>query len=312
MRATDALIDELTRHGLADADRLWQYLAELGGPGKLPADRADAAALLVRDGLLTPFQADRLLAGEAASLVVSRFRLQSPLGGRAFLAQRPDGRRAAIKVLPAGSPRPAARPHPNLIQVLDYEEHDGRLFVIMEYAGGPSLHERLERDGPLPPVPAARAALDAARALAHLHAAGRGHGAVHPAHLIQGDDSVTRLLPGVGGDPAEDLAALGRTLRTLLGGGPAPGPLAAVIDGVPSAQVAIALLEPWLAEVAPPPMVVPKRPSSQGTLPRPDLDEPFIPGEEQEPPSRVPLVLAAVAAAALGLAGLLWWLTRAT
>jgi hypothetical protein len=309
VRDTGELIDILTRHGLADADRLWDYLAARGGPGKLPPDPADAAVLFVRDGLLTAFQAERLLAGEAASLVVSRYRLVEALGGRAFLGQRPDGRLVAVKILPAGSPRPVTRPHPNLVPVIDYEERDGQLFVLMEHASGRSLQQALHRDGPLAPVPAARAILDAARALASLHAGGRGHGAVHPAHLIQGDDGATRLLPGPGGEPAADLAALGQTLRALLGGGSAPGPLTATIDGLPSAQKAIDVLEPWLAEVAPPPMVVPRRTTGQGVELRPPPEEPLIPPQEPAP-SRLPLVLVAVAVAALGLAGLLWWLWK--
>ncbi|MFQ3649525.1 MAG: hypothetical protein SNJ75_04275 [Gemmataceae bacterium] len=320
MSAATELIDQLTQQGLTDPERLWNYLAERGGPSKLPNDAKQIADLFVRDGLLTPFQAQQLLEGSGTPLVVGRYRLLEPLGRSSYLAQRTDGRLAVVQLRAPHEPRPLTRPHPQLVAILDHETQDGRLFVIREYVEGRSLQERLQQEGPLAPVPVARAILDAARGLSHLHAAGLAHGAIEPSHLIEDSSGSVRLLPGVGGDPAADRAALGRTMEQLSGAKPLPEALQPILRGeLESAEAIVAWLEAWLAEVAPPPLIEPKRPSSQGALSRPDLSfsRPVLDnlsdlGEPQlqpEPSSGLLLpLLAGLALLALGTAGLLWWL----
>src|SRR2546421_651350 len=72
------------------------------------------------------------------------------------------GRRVAIKVLPPttraylGSGRfqrevlfAAQLSHPHIVPLFEADEADGLLFYVMEYVEGESLHDRLERDGPL-------------------------------------------------------------------------------------------------------------------------------------------------------------------
>jgi serine/threonine protein kinase len=309
--ATTELIDQLTRHGLTDPDRLWDYLAQQGGPSRLPADVQQVAELFVQAGLLTAFQAQQLLAGSGEPLVVSRYRVLQTLGKHTYLGQRPDGRRAVLQMRAPQAPRPVTRPHPNLVPILDFETQAGRFFVIREYVVGRSLEERCQSEGPLAPVPAARALLDAARGLSHLHVAGLAHGAIEPSHLIEDQTGTVRLLPGVGGAPEDDLIALGQTLAQLTGARPLPLPLQAVVAGLGSAEAVAATLEGWLREVAPPPLIEPKRPSSQGALPRPDLSQAIDDLNEplpDEPASQLPLLLLSVLALlTLSSAALLWW-----
>ena len=312
MSATTELIDQLTRKGLTDPDRLWQYLAEHGGPAKLPHDVNQVAELFVRDGLLTSYQAQQLLAGSEEPLVVARYRFLHPLGEHTYLGQRPDGRRAVLQMRSPQAPRPVTRPHPHLIPILDFDTQNGRFFVIREYVEGRSLQDRLDDEGPFPPVPAARAILDAARGLSHLHVAGLAHGNLEPGHLIEDVTGTVRLLPGIGGSAEDDLLALGQTLADLTGRRVLPPPLQAVVEGMRSAEMVIATLEGWLREVAPPPLVEPKRPSSQGALPLPDLTrQPEVlhePLPDEPPASQLPLLLlAALTLLTLGSAMLLWW-----
>jgi len=93
--------------------------------------------------------------------------------------------------------------HPNVVPVLDVEQHDGELFLVMEYVHGESLSSLLRAaNGPMPP----RMALAIAAGVLHgLHAAhetvdgqGRPLGIVHrdvsPQNILVGVDGVARLL----------------------------------------------------------------------------------------------------------------------
>ena len=47
--------------------------------------------------------------------------------------------------------------HPNIVTVIDRGEHEGRQYIVFEYVDGDNLKEVVERDGPLPVEPRARA-----------------------------------------------------------------------------------------------------------------------------------------------------------
>jgi WD40 repeat protein/tRNA A-37 threonylcarbamoyl transferase component Bud32 len=90
--------------------------------------------------------------------------------------------------------RAAARlHHPNIVTAFDAEAGDGGCLLVMEYVEGESLSARVRR-GPLPVAEACRAVRDAARGLAHAHAAGLTHRDVKPANLVRTADGVTKVL----------------------------------------------------------------------------------------------------------------------
>jgi eukaryotic-like serine/threonine-protein kinase len=73
--------------------------------------------------------------------------------------------------------------HPNIIQIFEIGEHEGRLFISLEYCGGGSLESRL-RGTPLPAIEAARLFATLAEALAHAHHCGVIHRDLKPANIL--------------------------------------------------------------------------------------------------------------------------------
>lgn len=85
--------------------------------------------------------------------------------------------------------------HPNIVQVLDFGEHDGLYFLAMELVEGHDLAwlaERMEQEGPIPAPIAMYVCLEVLQALAHAHARrdarGRLLGLIHrdvsPANIL--------------------------------------------------------------------------------------------------------------------------------
>ncbi|MFC4049155.1 serine/threonine-protein kinase [Actinomadura syzygii] len=69
-------------------------------------------------------------------------------------------------------------------RVLAHGEEDGRPYLVTEYVGGISLHDRLVDDGPLPAADLHGVAVGVASALAAIHAAGLVHRDLKPANVM--------------------------------------------------------------------------------------------------------------------------------
>jgi serine/threonine protein kinase/beta-lactam-binding protein with PASTA domain len=131
-------------------------------------------------------------------------------GGMATVYEATDNRLdrvVAIKVMHAGlaadeefaerfvrEARAAARlSHPNAVSVFDQGEHDGLLFLAMEYVPGHTLRERLRDHGPMS-ASAALTMLDPIlSALAAAHDAGFVHRDVKPENVLITDDGRVKV-----------------------------------------------------------------------------------------------------------------------
>src|SRR4051794_18165464 len=103
----DDFLDVVKRSNQVDPERLDACLAVAAtAPEGLPEQPRKLAALLVRQGLLTNFQAEQLLLGKYKGFTLAGYRLLDRLGqggtGTVYLAEHElMKRRVAIKVLPA-------------------------------------------------------------------------------------------------------------------------------------------------------------------------------------------------------------------
>ncbi len=141
-----------------------------------------------------------------------RYRLVSPLGvgasAQVFLAEDVSlQRHVAIKLLQpalasdqgflkrfaAEARSAAALNHPNIARVFDWGEDEGGPYLVLEYLGGGSLLDLLERGVRLSVAQATQVAAQAARGLAHAHARGLVHRDIKPANLLFDDEGRVRV-----------------------------------------------------------------------------------------------------------------------
>ncbi|MGW4847325.1 protein kinase domain-containing protein [Nocardia brasiliensis] len=141
------------------------------------------------------------------------YRLDRLLGsggsGQVWLAyDDTTGRSVALKVLSAtyaGEPsyrqrftreaRLAAQVRgPHLASIHAFGEHDGRLYLAMEFIAGVDLAALLQQEGPLPPARAVRIVMQVAQALDDAHRVGLVHRDVKPSNIMLGPDDHVHLI----------------------------------------------------------------------------------------------------------------------
>lgn len=134
----------------------------------------------------------------AEEVIRGRYRLEQKIGdsgmSEVWLATDLElDRPVALKLLAPNADRQrferearaaAALSHPNINQLFDFGEIEGRPYMVLEFLPGGTLEDQLVNDRPLPDEQTARIARDLADGLAHAHAHGLIHRDLKPANVL--------------------------------------------------------------------------------------------------------------------------------
>jgi tRNA A-37 threonylcarbamoyl transferase component Bud32 len=209
----DELLDLVLKSNLVEESRLRPYAQKLRDAGSMPADPAKLAQFLVRDALLTYFQAEQLLQGKYKRFSLGKYKVLERLGsggmGTVFLCEHKlMRRRVAVKVLPIPksgdeasikrfyreAKAVAALDHPNIVRAYDLDQDDNLHFLVMEWVDGTNLHDLVKKFGPLDVARACHYVYGAAVGLQHAHEIGLVHRDIKPGNILIDRSGVVKIL----------------------------------------------------------------------------------------------------------------------
>jgi eukaryotic-like serine/threonine-protein kinase len=196
-------VEVVHKSGVLDGRRLDVFAQCVRAGGSLADSPRQLAEQLVRQGLLTRFQAEHLLQGKYLGYSLGHYRVLELVasGGMSavYLCEHQQSRqRVAVKVLPrvqAQDPTLLKRfyrearacitlNHPNIVRGYEVGNERGQHFFAMEYVDGPSLSTVVKKRGPLPVPRACDYIRQAAMGLQHAHDAGLIHRDIKPSNLL--------------------------------------------------------------------------------------------------------------------------------
>ncbi len=206
-------LDLVHKSGVTDDKRLDAYLSRLRSGNGMPAEPSKLAGLMVRDGILTHFQAEHLMQGKWRRFTIGKYKVLERLGsggmGTVFLCEHKLMRcLRAIKILPAAKAQDeaalsrfyrearavAAIDHPNIVHAYDIDQDEALHFLVMEYVDGASLQDLVKKAGPMDVLRACHYIRQAAIGLDHAHRAGLVHRDIKPGNILVSRDGAVKIL----------------------------------------------------------------------------------------------------------------------
>jgi eukaryotic-like serine/threonine-protein kinase len=207
----DEFFSMVEQSGLVDADDLVRLARHLSDPA-FP-DAKSLAVRLVKDGMLTRFQANQLLLGKPKGFFVGRYRILELVGvgamGKVYAAEHVlMRRRVAVKILPIQrlsessaverfkrEARAIGRlNHANIVQAYDFDHVGSLWYLVLEFVDGKSLQEIVYRRGPIEWPKAVNYARQTASALQHASEVGVVHRDIKPANLLLDKSGAIKVL----------------------------------------------------------------------------------------------------------------------
>src|SRR6478672_10118990 len=215
MLSLDKFVALVDRSKLVDDDRLSEAVDDWKRQATLRQldDARHCAEHFVGTGLLTQWQAGKLLDGRHRGLFLGKYKLLDHLGSggmsSVYLAEHVlMQRRVAIKVLPHNrvgdstylarfhfeAQAAAALDHPNIVRAYDLD-NDGKIhYLVMEYVEGRDLEAIVSAEGALDCAMAAEIIWQATAGLEHAHECGLVHRDIKPANLLIDVKGVVKIL----------------------------------------------------------------------------------------------------------------------
>lgn len=236
--ACEWFVYELRRSGLIDRGQLDQVVGEF--LKKYPrADAQKLADYLVKDGVISAFQAERVLTNKAQGLVLGPYVLVDSIGsgsmGTVYKAlSKTDGKSYAVKVLPRRSmwnvrlARRQVRSFEQFTQAavvpfVDVGTSGGLHYLVWPLVDGESLESVVQRQGKLTAQETAQVAVQVANGLAACHQNGIFHGLLKPSNVLVSPSFHAAILDfGIGSllaeNEGESLVDTMSTANTLTSG----------------------------------------------------------------------------------------------
>lgn len=164
--SVEELIQLIRKSGMIDEQKLSGYMRRRQLSRGLPEDVREFADEMIRDGVMTYFQAEQFLLGKWRGFTIGKYKLLERVGvggmGQVFLCEHMFmKKRVAIKVLPpAKAEQPAALgrfyrearaagslEHPNIVRTHDIDQDGNLHFIVMDYVDGPNLLDVVKKFG---------------------------------------------------------------------------------------------------------------------------------------------------------------------
>ncbi|QEL19523.1 serine/threonine protein kinase [Limnoglobus roseus] len=210
----DEFLELIQKSGVVDEAKLTTYLNRQKEVGPLPTETNKCAGKLVRDAVLTYFQAEQLLQGKWKRFTIGKYKVLEKLGvggmGQVFLCEHKlMRRRVAVKVLPASkglddasrerfyleARAVAALDHPNIVRAYDIDQDEGLHFLVMEFVDGVNLQDIVKRGGgPLDPYRACHYIYGSALGLQYASQMGIIHRDIKPGNILVDRTGVVKIL----------------------------------------------------------------------------------------------------------------------